>query len=191
MNEKEALLLIEDMISRTREDVKDNGFYYMLWGWLVFVAALIDYVLMVFMNNPDHAVVWGIMMPSGGVISFIAGMREAKQIRVKTYLDESVRVLVTAFVVSLVIVCIIMPMNSNTWKAFFPTLMVIYAFGIYMFGGMLRYKPLQYGAFANWALAVAGFFSSYDIQLLLLALAVACGFIIPGHLLNRRFNRNV
>lgn len=191
MNEKEAILLIEDMISRTKEDVKDNGFYYMLWGWLVFVASIIDFTLLRFYESEYHAVVWAIMMPAGGIISFVAGMREAKTVRVRTYLDESVKFLKVAFVISLIIVCVIMPMTTNTWRSFFPTLMVVYAFGIYMFGGLLRYKPLQYGAFANWALAIAGFYCTYDIQLLLLALAVVCGFIIPGHLLKQRFSKHV
>lgn len=191
MNEKEALLLIEDMISRTRQELKDNGFYYMLWGWLVFISSLVDYSLLTFLRSEYHAVVWVVMMPAGGLVSFIAGLRDNKRTRVRSYLDESVRHLTAAFVISLLIVCLVMPMTGNTWRAFFPTMMVLYGFAIYMFGGMLRYRPLQYGAFANWALAAAGFFVTYDVQLLLLALAVVCGFIVPGHLLNRRYNRDV
>ncbi len=52
MNEKEAIIIIEDMISKTQQEVKDNGFYYILWGWLVFISALIDYTLLVFVQEP-------------------------------------------------------------------------------------------------------------------------------------------
>lgn len=191
MNERQALQIIEEMISATKEEVKDNGFYYMLWGWLVFVAAFTDYFMIFSPLSEYHAVVWAVMMPAGGIASFIAGRREAKQARVKTYIHESINALTTAFVISLVIVCVIMPMTTNNWRSFFPTLMVIYAFAIFTFGGMLRYKPLKYGAAANWAFGIAAFFFGYDIQLLFLAAAVLCGFIIPGHLLKRRYDKHV
>jgi hypothetical protein len=191
MNEKEALLLIEEMINSTKQEVKDNGFYYILWGWLVFIAAITDYVLLVFMDNKQHAMVWAILMPLGGLVSVIKGRKDAKKQRVKTYIDEAIKYLTIAFSISLFIICFIMPMTNDNWRAFYPTLMVIYAFAVFIFGGLLRYKPLIYGAFINWALAIAGYFVTYDWQLLLLALAVLCSFVIPGHLLNRRFHQHV
>jgi hypothetical protein len=191
MNEKEALLLIEEMINSTKQEVKDNGFYYILWGWLVFIAAITDYVLLVFMDNKQHALVWAILMPLGGLVSVIKGRKDAKKQRVKTYIDEAIKYLSIAFSISLFIICFIMPMTNNSWRVFYPTLMVIYAFAVFIFGGLLRYKPLIYGAFMNWALAIVGYFVTYDWQLLLLALAVLCSFVIPGHLLNRRFHQHV
>lgn len=191
MNEKEALLLIEEMINSTKQEVKDNGFYFILWGWLVFISAITDYVLLTLFNYGGHAVVWGILMPLGGLVSFIAGRKQIKKQRVKTYVDEALKYLSIAFGISLFIICFIMPMTNNNWRAFYPTLMVIYAFGIFIFGGILRYKPLMYGACLNWILGSIAFFVAYDWQLLLLALAVLGGFVIPGHLLNRRFHQHV
>lgn len=191
MNEKDALLLIEEMISSTKQEVKDNGFYYMLWGWLVFISAVIDYVMLVVLKHELHALVWGILMPLGGLISVIVSKRDAAKQRVKTYVDEAIKYLTIAFAISLVVVCFIMPMTNSNWRSFFPTIMVLYAFSVYIFGGLLRYQPLKYGAYINWLLAAIAYFVTYDLQLILLALAVICSFIIPGHLLNRRLKRNV
>ncbi len=191
MKEKEALLLIEEMINSTKQDVKDNGFYFILWGWLVFISAITDYVLLTLFSYGGHASIWGILMPLGGLVSFIAGRKQIKKQRVKTYVDESLRYLSIAFGISLFIICLIMPMSDHNWRSFYPTLMVVYAFGIFIFGGILRYKPLMYGAYSNWILAIVAFFVAYDWQLLLLALAVLSGFVIPGHLLNRRFHQHV
>lgn len=191
MNEKEALQIIESMISSTKQEVRDNGFFYILWGWLVFISALTDYTMLTMFRHPQHALVWGILMPLGGVISIIASRKQAKQQRVKTYIDQSIKHLTIAFSVSLAIVCFIMPMTTQNWRAFYPTIMVLYAFGVYMFGGILQYKPLTYGAFACWALATLAFFVGYKWQLLLIALAVVCCFIIPGHMLKYRQHKNV
>ncbi|MCU0421682.1 MAG: hypothetical protein MUC81_02635 [Bacteroidia bacterium] len=191
MKEREALLVIEEMINSTKNDVKDNGFYYLIWGWLVFISSLTDYILLVGFNNDAHALVWGILMPLGGLISFVRGRMDVKNQRVKTYIDDTIKHLTIAFTVSIFIVCIIMPITNKHWQSFFPTLMVVYAFGVFVFGGILKSKPLIWGGIANWVCAILAFFFGYDVQLLLLATAVLLGFIIPGHILKARFKAHV
>ena len=189
INETEALAIIEQMIQKTKQGISDNGFYWILWGWLVFISAITDYSLLVFLNHPKHALVWGILMPLGGVITAIASKKEYNEKRktAKTYVDELMTYVTTAYVISLLIICFIMPMNAGTWKAFYPVIMVLYATITYITGGIVKSKPLRMGSFLNWACAIVAFFFTYDWQLLLLALAVLGGFIIPGHLQNKEF----
>jgi hypothetical protein len=190
MESTEALNLIESMIKHAKKEIKDNGFYYMFWGYLVFFSALTDYSLLM-LDNTNHALVWAITMPFGGLISAVKGIREAKQQKVITYIDEMFKYLMIAFTISLVIVCFIMPMTQQNWRSFFPTLMVIYAFALFVSGGMLRFIPLRIGALAVWGLGALSYFLNYDQQLLCMAAAVVSGFIIPGHLLNRKFKQDV
>jgi len=190
MNENKALEIIEQMISNAKREIRDNGFYHMMWGYFVFVSALIDYFLLM-AEEENHAMVWAIMMPLGGVITMVKSRMEKREQRVVTYVDEVLKYLVTAFVVSLFIVCFIMPTTSKHWRSFFPVLMVVYAYGLYITGGILQFNPMRYGAMGVWACAIAAFFVGYDLQLLILALAVLVGFIIPGHLLNLRFRQHV
>lgn len=190
MNEHKALAIIENMISHAKREIKDNGFYHLMWGYLVFVSALTDYFLLM-REMENHALVWGILMPLGGLVSFLKALKEKKAQRVVSYIDEIMKSLVIAFVISLLIVCLIMPMTGKHWRSFFPVLMVVYAFALYVFGGILQFKPLQYGALFVWLSACLAFFTTYDYQLLLLSFAVLAGFIIPGHLLNLRSNSHV
>ncbi|MES2778435.1 MAG: hypothetical protein V4651_00925, partial [Bacteroidota bacterium] len=76
MNEKQALLVIEEMINKAKSEIKDNGFYFLFWGWLVFIAAGINYYLLLFTDYEYHSIPWMIMMPLGGVITVIASIRE-------------------------------------------------------------------------------------------------------------------
>jgi hypothetical protein len=190
MDENKALEIIEQMISSAKREIRDNGFYHMMWGYFVFVSALVDYFLLM-MENENHALVWAIMMPLGGIISIIKGKMEKRGQRVITYVDEVLKYLGTAFVISLLIVCFVMPSTAKHWRSFYPVLMVLYAFGLYITGGILQFNTMRYGAMGVWACAIAAFFVGYDLQLLILALAVLVGFIIPGHLLNLRFRQNV
>ena len=190
MSENKALEIIEQMISNAKSEIKDNGFHHLMWGYLVFVSAFIDYFLLI-NEVPSHALVWGILMPLGGVISFIKGLKDGKKQRVITYVDEMMKYLTIAFVISLLVVCLIMPLAGQHWRSFFAVLMVVYAFALYLFGALLQFKPLRIGAYVVWVAASVAFFVTYDWQLLLLAFAVLCGFIIPGHLLNLRAHSNV
>jgi hypothetical protein len=192
MNEKDAFHVIEQMIASAKREVKDNGFYFMFWGWLVFIAALIDYALLkglIESLTPYHAVTWAILMPAGGVVTAIKSINDRKhESKVKTYVDELLSYVVRAFVISLFIICLLMPMSEN-WSAFYPVLLIVYAIWLYIAGGALRFKPLIWGGYANWVLAIASFFVQYDIQLLFLACAVMVGYIIPGHRLKANYDK--
>jgi hypothetical protein len=190
MESNQALALIEDMIHSAKRDIKDNGFYYMFWGYLVFLSALTDYLLSI-QQHEQHALIWAIAMPFGGIVSIIKGFKDKKKQQVVTYVDEMFKQLMVAFSISLVIVCFIMPMTQQNWRSFFPTLMVVYAFALYVSGGIIRFKPLQYGALAVWILGAAAFFVGYQYQLLILAAGVLLGFVIPGHMLNYKFKQHV
>jgi hypothetical protein len=192
MNEKDAFQVIEKMIASAKREVKENGFYFMFWGWLVFIAALIDYSLLkgvIPALREGHAITWAILMPLGGIVTMIKSIKDRKrEPAVKTYIDELMRYAVRAFAISLFIVCGIMPMSEN-WSVFYPVLLIIYAIWLYIAGGALRFKPLIWGSYANWAFAIVAFFVQYDNQLLLLAGAVLVGYIIPGHQLKSNYDK--
>lgn len=192
MNETQALLLIEEMITKAKSELKDNGFYFLFWGWLVFVAALINYYLLEFTTYEYHSLPWMVLMPIGGIVTGIVSSREKKKAKqVRTYVDELMKYMVRAFAISLFIVCFTMPFG-NQWKAFYPTIMVVYSIWLYVSGGMLKFKPLLWGGALNWVLAALGYiFPSTPNHLLLIAVAVLGGYIIPGYLLKRRFDNNV
>lgn len=192
MNEKEALLLIEDMISSTKNDIKESGFYYYFWGWLVFIAAVSNLLILQFNWLEVHALPWIILMPLGGLVTFIAGRTKAQnQPKVKTYVGQSMYATMVAFAVSLFVVCFAMTAGEQ-WKAFYPTIMVVYAIWLFISGKLLQYKPLVWGGYLNWLLAVCGYlWPSTIVHLYLISAGVLGGFIIPGHLLTKRVQQRV
>ncbi len=190
-NEKQALQVIEEMISKTKSDMKDNSFYYLLWGWIVFVAAITNYYLLEFTNFEYHSIPWMILIPIGIIITIIGGIRSKKEERVKTYIGSSMKYIITAFWVSIMVISFTMPMGDQ-WKAFYPTFMVLYAIWLYISGGILKFKPFIYGAVLNWILAgVCYIWHDSGVHLLFISLAVLGGYIIPGYMLKMSYNRNV
>ena len=186
INESEGLEIIQKMINTVKADIDDNSFYNILWGWLVFVASLGHYFLM--MAGFSHPYIMWLLMPIGGVVTAIYASKHEKNKKVRTYLDDLMKYVLIAFMVSLAMVLFSMPkLQLNTY----PMVMMVYGTWLFISGGTIRFKPLLYGGIINWILGYIAFFVSFDLQLLLLALAVLLGYIIPGYLFKKKYSKNV
>jgi hypothetical protein len=71
----------------------------------------------------------------------------------------------------------------------FGLLLGLYGFWILIYGAVLNFKPSIIGAFITWAFAFASLFvKSFEHTMLLHAIAVLAGYIIPGHIAYKEFN---
>ena len=184
LTEHESLELIQKMISSVKEEMEDDSFYYLLWGWLVFVASVMQFVL-IKMNVENNFLGWVILMPAGGIASAVYGYRQEKRKRVKTYIDSIMKYVLIAFAVTLFVVLFFQgKLQLNTY----PIVMMVYGMWLFVSGAAIRFKPLIIGGIINWILCMISFYFPFDIQLLLLTAAVLFGYIIPGHLLKNKFD---
>ena len=186
INESEGLEIIQKMINTVKADIDDNSFYNILWGWLVFVASLGHYFFV--MAGYEHPYIMWLLMPVGGVVTAIYASKHERNKKVRTYLDDLMKYVLIAFLVSLVMVLISMSkLQLNTY----PMVMMVYGSWLFISGGTIRFKPLLVGGIINWILGYIAFFVSFDLQLLLLALAVLLGYIIPGYLFKKKYSKHV
>ena len=44
--QKESLALIEQMMGAARNELRENGMGWLIWGWLLFIASIISAVFM-------------------------------------------------------------------------------------------------------------------------------------------------
>ncbi|MBI3510773.1 MAG: hypothetical protein HY064_08915 [Bacteroidetes bacterium] len=188
MNEQESLLIIQKMISRTQGKVGDNGFFFLLWGWLVFAASVGQYVLIKLGYPNQSSLTWAILMPAGGIISTIAGKRRSKREQVKTYTGELLKYVGIAFMVALFIV-LVFSSYFGGWELAYPMIMMVYGMWLFISGGALKFRPLIIGGIIDWCCSIAGFYIHTYELILLLSFAVLAGYIVPGHLLNAKYKR--
>ena len=169
MNSEESLHFIEKMIRTAQEKVEDSSFYFLLWGWSVFIASMMQFYLLQ-INYEYNFIGWVILMPLSGIITLIYSAREDKnKPKVKTYVNDIMQYVMISFVVTLFIVLFFQSkLQLNTY----PMVLLIYGVWLFVSGGALKFKPLIAGGIINWALAVVSFFQPFNIQLLLLAIAV-------------------
>ena len=186
LTQQESLDVISRMIRTAQHDIKDDSFYYLIWGWLVFIASLSNFILM----NAEvemSFLPWAILMPLGGIITGIYSYKHERHQKVKTYIDDVTKYVLIAFLVSLFTVLMFM---SKLGLATYPMVMMVYGIWLFISGGALKFKPLIIGGVVNWALGITAFFVNFEIQLLILAFAVLLGYIIPGHMLKNKYRKH-
>jgi hypothetical protein len=109
--------------------------------------------------------------------------------RVKTYTRDLFDKLNIGFFISIMLIIFSMNLGVSPLKGF-ALLLGSYGFWILIYGAVLNFKPSLIGAFITWACAFASLFvKTFEWTMLLHAIAVLCGYIIPGHIANREFNK--
>ena len=185
LSQQESFEIIQRMISTAKNEMDNNSFYNLLWGWLVLAASVGHYVLM--KAGFEHPYIMWVLMPIGGVVTMIYAYRHERHKKVRSYVEDLLNYVLIAFLVSLVMVLSFMSiLQLNTY----PMVLIIYGIWLFVQGGALRFKPLIIGGIINWLCAIASFFVLYDVQLLILAFAVLAGYIIPGYMISNRARKS-
>ncbi len=188
LSPQESLDLIKSMISKTKGAVADDSFHFLMWGWLVFSCCLASYILKVIVHYPDHFIVWW-LMPAGGVVSAIYGAKQSGKQKVKSFLDEALGYLWIAIAISFIVLVIVNMTSGGAWQTAFTYYILLYAIGTFVSGSLLRFKPLIIGGLFNFVLVAISPRLNYDNQLLLGSLAILTSYIIPGHLLRIKYQK--
>lgn len=181
---EQSLQLIQSMISKTRQDISDNSLYFLVWGWITFVACIGQFILKNMFEYERHYLVWTLVI-IGIVFSIYQGRKEEKTRKARTYMDDSIKYLWTGMGASFFVLSMIL--SRLGWDTVvFPFFIMLYGLGTFISGSMIRFKPLIIGGVAAWVLAIASTFTNYDYQILFAAAAILVSYIIPAYLLRSR-----
>ena len=189
-SEKDSLILISEMLENTKAKFNENGFFFLLWGWLVLIASISHFVLFTFEIYYAY-IVWPVIMTVGGIVSGIVGSRRRKEAQVKTFLDTSMSYLWIGFTISLIMLFAIVIIGKIEWHLLSILIMLLYGLPTFVSGGLLKFKPLIWGALACWFIAIVSLFIREDYVILMSALSVMVAYLIPGYMLKAKFNKNV
>ena len=186
---KQSLLLIESMINRAKDKFAEDGSMYLLWGWVVFVCSLIQFVLMHFYKYPYHYVVW---FASWIIVIYqlVYIRKRIKRRRVRTYTGYILGYVWLTFVIVIFLLAFLIGRltEGDYYTHISPILLTIYGIPIFLSGIILRFKPLVVGGIGCWILSIAAMLiDNYDYQFLLIPLAMIIAWIIPGYLLRAKY----
>ena len=114
LTEQQSLKIIQEMIATSKSKLRDNSFFYLLWGWLVLIASLTHYFLLR-MNYHEYAYLpWPILMLGGMVVSIIAGIRLGKKAKVVSHFDNMMIYLWYGFFFTIMIMIVNGSLSENS-----------------------------------------------------------------------------
>lgn len=186
----ESLELIQSMINKAKNRFTENGHLYLLWGWLVLICSVTQFVLLHFVHYPRHYMVW-ISTWALVIYQTIYIYRREKKAKVQTYTNDIIGYVWITFVIMMVLFAFLFGqvMGQEYYKFINPGFLALYGMPTFLSGTILRFKPLRIGGICCWALSCIAPFVPYDYQLLLLALAVVIAWIVPGYILQAKYKK--
>ena len=187
-NEKESLILIQEMIENSKARLGESSFFFLLWGWLVLLASLIHFILLVTGYSAPW-LPWPVMMGIGGIITGIKGHRLQRDRQVRTYLDTTMSYLWLSFVITLFFILFSAAMGRITWEMSNVLIVALYGMGSFASGGILKFRPLIFGGIATWVIAIISVFIAPEYTILSITVSVIVAYLIPGYLLRTKENQ--
>lgn len=186
LNKHESFKIISEMINSSRKKITDNSFFFLLWGWTVFVAALLQYTL--FRLDIDmHYIPWPILTTGATVAHIAYGIRLEKTVTTKTYLDEFLKIMWLSMWGTIAIGFPLTIYIAN-FKTAYMLIVLLYSLGSFITGALLKFKPLIFGAIISALCCINFAFWGFPEVLLIMAVSILFTYIIPGHILKRRNN---
>jgi hypothetical protein len=176
--------LIYEMIENSKMQIKENAFFYLLWGWLVLIASLTHFFLWklgVFYSF----LAWPVIMTIGMIVSVIAGIRMGKKAGYRSHIDTAVIYLWYGFFFTIVVLLAFALAGKIPWEISNVLIISMYGLGTFVSGGILRFRPLIIGGICCWLIALCGFFVPGEYTLLLISGSIIISYLIPGYLLKK------
>lgn len=177
----ESLALIQSMIDKTKENISENRMYFLLWGWVIFGAVLLQFVLKTIVHYQHHYMVWLAIIPAAIATAILS--RRKGQAHYSTWIGDSMGYFWMGIGISFFVLSFIISSIPSGWLHAYPFFILFYGLGTFVSGKILKFRPLVIGGIINWVLAGLCTFVEYDYQLLITALAILCSYIIPGYLI--------
>jgi Flp pilus assembly protein TadB len=189
LTEEESLGLINQMIRAARDEHRENGEGWLIWGWLLFAASVLSVAFSFLRLHHYIGPTWTSMLVIGLIIYLLGHVRKQRSKKVKTYVEDLLDKLGTAFFVSLFLL-IAAASLSGSQNFGFGYYYILYAFWMYIHGTAIRFRPLIIGAMVNWTAALAIFLiTDFAYDMIVSAVAVLVGYLIPGYMLNAEYKR--
>jgi hypothetical protein len=182
LSPQQSLEMITSMIAQAKGNMQKNSFFFLLWGWTIAIANLGVYGLIKFTNYPNPFIFWAVAIPSA-IISSVYGSRLEKNSGAVTHLDLINKWIWIGFGITTLIILFFG--KQINWQIN-PVVLTMAALPTFVTGVILKFNPLKYGGIAFWATGILTFLVHDENQLLIAAVGISLGYLVPGYALKNR-----
>lgn len=189
MDEKQSLKIITQMIDTAKNNLGNNSFHFLLWGWAVLIASMSHYFL--WTNGiENHFLPWPILMTITGIIAGIKGYKDSKSSAGQGYIAKFIGILWMFIALAIVLSLVVISYVAG-FKASYAAVMLLYGLGTLITGTIIQFRPLIVGGIIIWLCSTSLIWLDFPEVLLVLAFSIIAGYIVPGYILRNKRERKV
>jgi len=205
--EQDSLRVINQMINQARNNYRRGaGSYCIFWGYLIACLSLLNFALLhIFISNGIDAsyssYVWWVTIPIA-VIYFIYVRNSGKKQIVVTHIDNIIYSIWLGFGVSCFLFLFVLNLFAHYYQAQFavmlitPVILLLTGMGQFASGAALKFRIYFFSSGVFWLGSLLSMLLLFwvkrgDLQFIVMAVSMIFGFCVPGHLLNKKAEKNV
>lgn len=177
---EESLAIITAMIRQTKRNVRGGSFHFILWGWVSVIAFTGHFLLETQTDYAHPYIVWLITIPAW-IISMWYGRKKSKEEKVRTYGDSLIMWTWIGFSMALIIIIF----SGQFFRHINELVLLLAGLATFNTGLIIRYRPLIIGGSLFWVFAAIALAVPYIYTFPVAALAIVCGYLIPGYMLRK------
>jgi len=187
---REDLRIIKDMLEKTKKATAESGTLFIVWGVLITLALIGNYILAYFKQYEWEWLNWTAMTVIGWVYSVVYGIRKERKAPAKTYIQVAARHLYFASGALFLLVGLAFPrIGIYSYEAITPLVSAVTGLLFFVMGGLFEWKLLKWAGLIWWAGAIAmSFFPGNDRTLVFAGLFIAV-YLVPAFILRSKFKR--
>jgi len=178
LSPQESLNLITEVVYKTKENIKEQSFCFLLWGWLIAIASILFFILQQYTSFKLYFLPFPVLAAVGLVttILFYAKRLGSTETYLNYYLNRMWMVLGAGFIAVVFI-------NVSHQHEPFTYTLIIAAIGTLISGLVIRFKPLIIGGIILLGSGLVSAFMPVEYIVLLHGIAIIAGYLIPGYML--------
>jgi hypothetical protein len=183
-NESDALKLIEQTITNTKQRLSDDGFSLIMWGWIVIIGNIINYIALE-QEQDLLFLYWPVACSAGGIISGIVGSKR-RSTATKSFTTNAMTFIWAGALISGTVLWF--AAWNFGWHYINSAMFLAFAFPVFVSGGLMKFKPAIFGGLVLFAFAIGTFLiADESYSNLVSAAGFALGYLVPGYMLKSAY----
>ncbi len=179
LSPQESLQIITDVIALTKENIRQNSFPFLLWGWLIAIASFSFFLLHQYTAFHYYFLPFPVLALAGVIVT-ITYYRKNVSSSTVSYLSSFLYKMWLVLGISFFAVVFI---NISQNHPPFTYTLIVAATGTLASGLVMKFQPLIIGGILFFMTAIASVFIADDYKVLLHGVAIIFGYLVPGYLL--------
>jgi hypothetical protein len=176
MTPQQSLVLISEVISQTKENIKVHSSVFLLWGWALAIASFLRFILQTQTSFKFYFLPFPILVAIVLVITICKNRTSVSETYLNFFLQKLWLVLPFAFI-AIVFVSLYQKIEPFTYTLILASIVTSVS------GMVMKFRPLVVGGVFFLIASVSCVFVSDEYKVLVHGIAIIVGYIIPGYIL--------